>query len=80
MWEWPTYVLSSPVFVFFSYVHLRYYRKKKRKKKEKKKKKMDIGNVMNISPIFTEGLPDDEVSEGMYHDLYSLPSDWRNFI
>ena len=31
MWEWPTYVLSSLVFVFFSYVHLRYYRKKKKK-------------------------------------------------
>ena len=29
MWEWPTYVLSSAVFVFFSYVHLLYYRKKK---------------------------------------------------
>ena len=33
MWEWPTYVLSSPVFVFFSYVHLRYYREKKNQKK-----------------------------------------------
>ena len=31
MWEWPTYVLSSHVFVFFSYVHLRYYRKKNKK-------------------------------------------------
>ena len=35
MWEWPTYVLSSPVSVFFSYVHLRYYREKKKKKKKK---------------------------------------------
>ena len=33
MWEWPTYVLSSPVFVFFSYVHLRYYREEEKKKK-----------------------------------------------
>ena len=31
MWEWPTYVLSSLVFVFFSYVHQRYYRKKEKK-------------------------------------------------
>ena len=34
MWEWPTYVLSSPVFVFFSYVHLRYYRKTNKKNKK----------------------------------------------
>ena len=32
MWEWPTYVLSSPVFVFFSYVHLRYYREETKQK------------------------------------------------